>query len=546
MKQKVLIFGTGAFVNNIIDSIKEKYEIVGFIDNASEKHGKVWNDTSYLVYQPNIISELTYDKVVIASTNYASEMFSQLLHLGIKEHDIIIDYVSYDINVYIDDLLAMQVDKHGEYDRLDIFVKYLAIESYLENDAYGINLYKKMQKKRLRLSDIQVEEDWNRFKDLIDSIRKKGYMQSSFVVCDEQLHLMDGAHRIAACIYFDVPMIPVKVVPKIYECNYSVYWFWEKEFNQTEIKNIQHIPEMYFKSKTILAVVWTSVDFCLSEIMRDINELCEITNSKILELSQRELADFVRKVYSVDDIANWKVEKKIEHLQEGKVAVLELKLCDLHFRIKNKTKQPISQKVEAIKRAIRNRYKNRVDGYFYDIILHISDNFYQSEVLRKIFSLPMDISECFESLKDHEYALSKLDVPYMPLNFPHVYPVHKDADILCSENHYVEVVSIIWKYAHQYAENNGLSVRTIELDYRKKIRIEYDGFLIYQFDITYKNVEVGKNFIEQAIKRREKKDNVYILCVDDEILIREYEYMLYPHKEYHKDYIMEKRRNECI
>lgn len=84
--------------------------------------------------------------------------------------------------------------------------------------------------------------------------------------------------------------------------------------------------------------------------MSDINGLCEIKSSKILELSKNELADFVRKIYSVDDIDNWKVEKKIEHLQEGKVVVLELKIDDLHFRIKNKTRQPISQKVEIIKR----------------------------------------------------------------------------------------------------------------------------------------------------------------------------------------------------
>lgn len=238
MKQKVLIFGTGAFVDNIIESIKEKYEIVGFIDNASEKQGKVWNDTSYLVYQPTVVSELTYDKVVIASINYASEMFSQLLHLCVKEHDIIVDYVSYDINVYIDDLMAMQVDKYGEYNRMDIFVKYLAIDSYIKNDSYGIEIYKKMQQKRLKLSDSQINEDWIKFRDLIDSIRERGCIQSSFLVCDEQMHLMDGAHRIAAYIYFGIQMVSVKVVPKVFECNYGIYWFWENEFDQTEIKSI--------------------------------------------------------------------------------------------------------------------------------------------------------------------------------------------------------------------------------------------------------------------------------------------------------------------
>ena len=199
---------------------------MGFIDNYAKKDEE-WKDTGIKIWQPNKIAELNYNKILIASTRYASEMFWQLLGLGVKEHDIIVDYVSREIYVCIDDLLSMQIDRYGDFNRVDIIVKYIAIDAYMKDNKEGIEIYKQMQRLRLCLSDEEVEEDWLNYTALIESIKQYGYKDGSCIVCDELLHLMDGAHRVAICMYLGISIVPVKVVPRKFECRYGIQWFWE-------------------------------------------------------------------------------------------------------------------------------------------------------------------------------------------------------------------------------------------------------------------------------------------------------------------------------
>lgn len=143
------------------------------MDNSLEKQHRLWKDTNKYIYAPNEINDIEFDKVIIASTNYASEMFLQLLNLGVREHDIIVDYVCKSNNVYIYDLLKMQNDKYGDFNRMDIVVKYMAIESYMNGDDNGIELYKKMQQMRLKITEEQAENEWSKFKCLINMVQKK-------------------------------------------------------------------------------------------------------------------------------------------------------------------------------------------------------------------------------------------------------------------------------------------------------------------------------------------------------------------------------------
>lgn len=87
--------------------------------------------------------------------------------------------------------------------RLDIFVRVISIEKYMKDHNYDFGLYVKMQKYRCRRhsSDKYV----NDFKSLINSfITTKKYDDKFPIVCDVKLNLLDGAHRIACCIYFNI------------------------------------------------------------------------------------------------------------------------------------------------------------------------------------------------------------------------------------------------------------------------------------------------------------------------------------------------------
>lgn len=540
--QNVLIFGTGYMAGEIVDDVSKKYNIVGFLDNSIEKQHRYWRSGQLKIYAPDEVSELQFDKVILASTNYASEMFLQLLRLGVREHDIIVDYVCRTNKVYLYDFLYMQINKWGDFNRVDIAVKYLAVESYMADSEEGIKLYKKMQQKRLGLTHDQTEAEWNKFKLLIDSVRENGYDEHSYIVCDEMMRVMDGAHRVAVCLYFNILMLPVKMTPQKFDCDYRIEWFWNSEFLASEISDIEGTLERMSKSdkQEIIAFIWPPAMKYCAEIKSEIEQFAKIKSTETRYFNDAKLSDFVRAVYSVDDIESWKVEKKIEHMLNcnNEVEIMALSIDAPRYRLKSSTALPLSVQVEELKKIIRNRFKDRINDYYFDNILHISDNYYQSALINKIMQLHLDISECFSRISDLEYALSKLDVPYMVCDFPKSFPVHKDADILCKKTSYSELVKEMESFTSTYVLQNGLSMRKLNEQTRTKIRVEYLGFLIYQFDISYSIENLGEQFVNSAVSRRVREGGIYILDEMDEIEIRKNECILYPNKVYHKEYLL--------
>lgn len=542
-RQKVLVFGTGNMAEKIVGQVLKKYDIAGFLDNSVEKQNQYWKSGPWKIYAPGEHGKLQFDKVVLASTDYAAQMYTQLLKLGIREHNIIVDYICKTAEVYIDDFLSMQMEQWGDFNRADIAVKYFAIESYMREESEGIELYKKMQQERLKLTDLQAEEEWDRFKRLIDSVRENGYEKDSYIVCDEAMKIMDGAHRAALCLYFNILMLPVKITPQKYENDYRIQWFWNHKFLTSEIQNIEQKIERIMKPgrKEFVAFLWPpAMKFC-QEIKAEISEFAKIKKAETKRLTDDKLPDFIRAVYSVDDIEDWKVEKKIEHMRGcgNTVEVLYLSIEKPRYRLKGATSLPLSVKAEELKKIIRGRFQDRVEDYFYDNIIHISDNYYQSKVIDKILKLRLDITECFVQIKDMEYALCKLDVPYMACDFPKSFPIHKDADILCKKGSYGELVERIKGFASSYANDNGLAARVLEGPVRTKIRVEYLGFLIYQFDISFDIENLGEGFVNDAVSRRIWRNGIYMLDEQSEIEVRRNECILYPNKGHHTKYLLE-------
>ncbi|MDQ4679420.1 hypothetical protein, partial [Stenotrophomonas maltophilia group sp. RNC7] len=112
------------------------------------------------------------------------------------------------------------------------------------------------------------------------------------------------------------------------------------------------------------------------------------------------------------------------------IRILTLDIGDPKFRAKAKNSKPISIKVEAIKKKYREKYSKKIENYFYDIIMHIGDNYEHSAHMIKIMQKDIDIIKFLKSIDPYKYALTKVDVPYMPKDFPRSYPLNKDMDIL--------------------------------------------------------------------------------------------------------------------
>lgn len=381
---KVLVFGTGYYLGEILEKIEEKYDIIAFLDNQIKKQNSYMEKGRhrYWVMSPNEVKSITFDKVIIASIEYASEMFTQLLQLGVKEHDIIVDFVSVTQNVYVSDFIKMQTNHFYEENRLDIVVKYLAIENYYGKNDYGYRLYQTMQMARLKYNNLEAENALVRFQDLIRSFEANGFDRDSYIICDEQMKIMDGAHRTACALYFNLPFIQVKIVPRRFECEFGKQWFWENQFKVEDIDKINDkYTELVQDREGMIAVLWPSVSGYFEEITRELSRLIDIEQVVDQSFSDRsEFEDAVWKIYSVDDIADWKVQKKIEYMRKygTQIRFIQFRLAKPYYRLKVNTHLPLSMRLEGVKKIIRQRFEGKVNPYFFDIIIHIADNYSQS------------------------------------------------------------------------------------------------------------------------------------------------------------------------
>lgn len=98
-KEKILIFGAGSGAINFYRLNKKQYNIVGFLDNNSQKQGQLLFNKK--IYSPDELSNIDYDRIIIAS-DYYREIYEQLVEqLGLNEKKIDIFYAIDSVEVSI-------------------------------------------------------------------------------------------------------------------------------------------------------------------------------------------------------------------------------------------------------------------------------------------------------------------------------------------------------------------------------------------------------------------------------------------------------------
>ena len=119
----------------------------------------------------------------------------------------------------------------------DIYFRMAVIEKYLEGDESIWDLYFHMQKKRASQINIIPEYMVNHkteFIELINNIKSNGYNFDYPILVNKNNFIIDGAHRMACCLYFNVVEVPVYVDSKYLDfipADYSKKWFENNNLN---------------------------------------------------------------------------------------------------------------------------------------------------------------------------------------------------------------------------------------------------------------------------------------------------------------------------
>lgn len=455
------------------------------------------------------------------------------------------------ITFEVAELFFQHNSTHG-FTRYDMIVRLLAIENYFGKNDYGFSFYRRMQ--IARIGQQKVEKAVERFLTLIKSYEKNGYDKNSKIILDKNLHLVDGSHRMAMAMFYHIPSITALVRPKEYYVFYGIEWFRINGFTYDECKILVDKYEALKKcyATPFICTLWSPVAQYYDEITEKLQMFGEITEVHDFNYSDEDYAFYTRGIYHVDDIEKWKIEKKIEYMRASSptchsIRMVAIKLENPQFRLKTKTGKSLSKQCELIKKLIRDAYKKKVDQYFHDVVIHIGDNFYQNHAIYKLLKMPsIDLKKILLDIHDCQYVITKIDVPYMPLEFPDKYPLGKDIDIVCANiEEYKKVVGIIQANAEIY--ESAYKIRVVKKmddggeEYRTLVRFEQEGqFLVFQFDVSSKcfpDNRSASNFAEEMVVSRQSNGIYYMPSVNYEMVLRLQEYYQHPAKVHHLEYV---------
>ena len=175
------------------------------------------------------------------------------------------DYFRYDASLHSDGyqmipttrLLAKQVVNHS-FNRYDLIVRFIAIDSFLNANKDGIDLYEKMQEKR---GGSDYKNPLKVFQELISSFKDRGADSNHPILVNKDLHIVDGAHRLACALYFKVPFIAVKINKKLDFSPYGINWFKNNSFSDAELDLILQKKNEIFSSNHLYfeVVLWPPV-----------------------------------------------------------------------------------------------------------------------------------------------------------------------------------------------------------------------------------------------------------------------------------------------
>ncbi len=285
--------------------------------------------------------------------------------------------------------------------------------------------------------------------------------------------------------------------------------------------------------------LWSPAKTQWNNIIADINSTYPVIYSKVFKYDSFDaMSHDIIEIYKTDDIAISKVKNVKLNAMKNNDYEFMFFMFDIdvpNYRNKKNGNQ-ISTKIEQIKKQIRTKYKHHIHNYIYDIIVHMTDNEQQTtEIIDFLFtsgSSVLNIHAYLQTIAKYQYCIIKYEVPYMPKDFPHKYPIGKDLDLIVHENDFDMICQATRELMEPY--KNYVTIKEIKRNGNWRCRVEYKNKLHYQIDISTKLFDLD---ISAAVNRRIANNDFFVLHQDDEYQVRLHEIKTYPKKKHHHEWI---------
>lgn len=264
----------------------------------------------------------------------------------------------------------------GKFIRWDVLVRISYIEWLKGTNDYGERMYTKLQTKRVGNSVDAVTN----FKSLVSSVEVNGLKPDFPIPVTNDLKMSGGSHRLACALCFNEPFVFVEHNSESdrlwgkYKQKFTIKQMG-KYFGEGDMKILRELYQKwiapYLNQHILSGFLWSPSHNFWNDILSEKS----IVYKKELAFPSRETFEkFVYDIYELDDIAKWKVEKKLTYMRDSKCLFFCIEMSDPKYRKKELNNKDLSTVGEQIKKQVRGKYAGLINPYFHDIIIHLADN----------------------------------------------------------------------------------------------------------------------------------------------------------------------------
>lgn len=224
--------------------------------------------------------------------------------------------MTYKIPNEITELFSLSSDLCGEIiyvnpkklickDRLDIVAKYIYLDLRDKCIDYAKDLYKEHIRVMTRGSFVEpfsnkksIESFLSAFDNVVSSMEKNGFdMSHEPIFVDETYKILDGAHRVASCLYLDV-QVPVVVLPVKGEYNnYNQEYFEQYGMDADYLDLIIRYYLKLSEKELYCLNVWPSAKNHDDELLDIINDNFDIIYKKNVEFNENGAFLYLAQIY---------------------------------------------------------------------------------------------------------------------------------------------------------------------------------------------------------------------------------------------------------
>lgn len=126
-----------------------------------------------------------------------------------------------------------------------------------------------------------------------------------------------------------------------------------------------------------MGILWNSVHEYKEQALLDIKESADLLGSFDLQLDEN-YEQFVRGIYSQEKMDSWKIDKKIDTMFQSTdnrtvtVFVIDIDTSEQFYH--EYKKKVVYKRLDDLKKSIREKYSKLVPVYFFDNVLHLTDD----------------------------------------------------------------------------------------------------------------------------------------------------------------------------